>query len=119
MAIGTNIDGRSRSSAIRVADPEWELESAVDRRSTAAMVNACCYVVRNGCSWRMLPHEFPPWENVYRTFRRWAAGGKFEQMHDRLRELWRSREERAPEPSAAVLDAQSTRSFSAGRSERL
>ena len=30
------------------------------------MVNACCYVVRNGCSWRMLPREFPPWENVYR-----------------------------------------------------
>ena len=78
------------------------------------MVNACCYVVRNGCSWRMLPHEFPPWENVYRTFRRWAAGGKFEQMHDRLRELWRSREERAPEPSAAVLDAQSTRSSPQG-----
>ena len=25
------------------------------------MVNACCYVVRNGCSWRMLPREFPPW----------------------------------------------------------
>ena len=74
------------------------------------MVNACCDVVLNGCSWRMLPHEFPPWENVYRTFRRWAAGGKFEQMHDRLRELWRSREERAPEPTAAVLDAQSTRS---------
>ena len=78
------------------------------------MVNACCYVVRNGCSWRMLPHEFPPWENVYRTFRRWAAGGKFEQMHDRLRELWRSREERAPEPTAAVLDAQSTRSSPQG-----
>ena len=43
-----------------------------------------------------------------------AAGGKFEQMHDRLRELWRSREERAPEPSAAVLDAQSTRSSPQG-----
>ena len=28
------------------------------------LVNACCYVVRNGCSWRMLPREFPPWENV-------------------------------------------------------
>ena len=78
------------------------------------LVNACCYVVRNGCSWRMLPREFPPWENVYRTFRRWAAAGKFEQMHDRLRELWRSREERAPEPTAAVLDAQSTRSSPQG-----
>ena len=62
----------------------------------------------------MLPREFPPWENVYRTFRRWAAAGKFEQMHDRLRELWRSREERAPEPTAAVLDAQSTRSSPPG-----
>ena len=78
------------------------------------MVNACCYVVRNGCSWRMLPHECPPCESVYRTFRRWAAGGKFEQMLDRLRDLWRSREERAPEPAAAVLDAQSTRSSPQG-----
>ena len=54
------------------------------------------------------------WANVYRTFRRWAAAGKFEQMHDRLRELWRSREERAPEPTAAVLDAQATRSSPQG-----
>ena len=58
--------------------------------------------------------HIPPWENVYRTFRRWAAGDKFEQMHDRLRDLWRSREERAPEPTAAVLDAQSTRSSPQG-----
>ena len=48
------------------------------------------------------------------TFRRWAAGAKFEQMHDRLRELWRNREERAPEPTAAVLDAQSTRNSPQG-----
>ena len=54
------------------------------------MVNACCYVVRNGCSWRMLPHELPPWENVYRTFRRWAAGGKFEQMHNQSKRRHRS-----------------------------
>ena len=51
---------------------------------------------------------------MYSTFRRWAAAGKFEQMHDRLRDLWRSREERAPEPTAAVLDAQSNRSSPQG-----
>ena len=78
------------------------------------LVNACCYVVRTGCSWRMLPCEFPPWANVYRTFRRWAAAGKFEQMHDRLRDLWRRREQRAPEPTAAVLDAQANRSSPQG-----
>lgn len=74
-----------------------------------ALVDACCYVVRTGCAWRMLPKEFPPWQNVYRTFRRWSEQGKFEQMHDRLRAGWREREGRQAEPTAAVLDAQSTR----------
>lgn len=73
------------------------------------MVDACCYVVRTGCSWRELPKDFPHWQNVYRTFRRWSAQGKFEQMHDRLRAHWRARAGRDNAPSAAVLDAQSTR----------
>ena len=33
------------------------------------MVDACIYAVRSGCSWRMLPKDFPPWEDVYKTFR--------------------------------------------------
>lgn len=78
------------------------------------LVDACCYVVRAGCSWRMLPKSFPPWQNVYRTFRRWSEQGKFEQMHDRLRAQWREREGRAASPTAAVLDAQSTRSSPQG-----
>jgi putative transposase len=78
------------------------------------LVDACCYVVRTGCAWRMLPHDFPPWDNVYKTFRRWTAQGKFEQMHDRLRALWRAREGHDVAPSEAVLDAQSTRSSPQG-----
>lgn len=73
------------------------------------LIDACCYVVRSGCAWRMLPKEFPAWQNVYRTFRRWVEQGKFEQMHDRLRSQWREREGREAAPTAAVLDAQSTR----------
>lgn len=79
------------------------------KHSRRLMVEACCYAVRTGCSWRMLPSEFPHWDNVYKTFRRWSAQGKFEQMHDRLRKLWRERANRAAAPTAAVLDAQSTR----------
>ncbi len=78
------------------------------------LVDACCYVVRTGGSWRMLPSGFPPWQNVYRTFRRWSGQGKFEQMHDRLRALWREREGREEAPTAGVLDAQSTRSSPQG-----
>jgi transposase len=102
-----------------LTDAEWALVRDIFEREGGRgkppsyrrrlLVDACCYVVRTGCSWRMLPKEFPPWQNVYRTFRRWSEQGKFEQMHDRLRAQWREREGRAAEPTAAVLDAQSTR----------
>jgi len=102
-----------------LTDAEWErIADLFERKggrgkppkySRRLLVDACCYVVRTGCSWRLLPKEFPPWQNVYRSFRRWSEQGKFEQMHDRLRAQWREREERNAAPTAAVLDAQSTR----------
>lgn len=78
------------------------------------MLDACIYVLRSGCSWRMLPKDFPPWEAVYRTFRRWLAKGLFEQMYDELRKLWRSRERRDPDPTAAILDSQSVKTSPQG-----
>ncbi len=102
-----------------LTDAEWALVADVfsndGGRGTPAqyprrlLVDACCYVVRTGGSWRMLPKEFPAWQNVYRTFRRWTSQGKFEQMHDRLRAQWREREGREASPTTAILDAQSTR----------
>lgn len=102
-----------------LTDAEWALVADIfegdgdrgtpPRYPRRLLVEACCYVVRSGCSWRMLPTDFPPWQNVYRTFRRWSEQGKFEQMHDRLRAQWREREGRDSMPSAAILDAQSTR----------
>lgn len=79
-----------------------------------AMLDACVYVLRSGCSWRMLPKDFPAWHAVYRTFRRWLASGLFEAMYDELRKLWRSRERRDPEPTAAVLDSQSVKTTAQG-----
>jgi len=78
------------------------------------VLDACLYVLRSGCAWRMLPKDFPPWDAVYRTFRRWLAKGLFEQMYDELRRLWRSRQRRNPEPSAAILDSQSVKTSPQG-----
>ena len=39
------------------------------------IVNAALYLARAGCAWRMLPHDFPPWEAVYQQARRWMAVG--------------------------------------------
>ena len=78
-----------------LTDLEWEAvrdlferdggRGAPARLDRRVLVNACCYVVRTGCAWRMLPPQFGRWQNVYRTFRRWSEQGKFERMHDRLR----------------------------------
>jgi len=78
------------------------------------MLDACIYVLRSGCSWRMLPKDFPPWMAVYQTFRRWLAQGRFEAMYDELRKLWRSRQHRAPDPTAAILDSQSVKTSAQG-----
>ncbi|MBK6279874.1 MAG: IS5 family transposase [Gammaproteobacteria bacterium] len=78
------------------------------------MIDACCYVVRTGCAWRLLPKSFPPWRAVYKAFSRWAAAGTFEAMHDRMRQQWRDRVGRNPDPTAAIIDAQSTRSTAQG-----
>lgn len=106
-----------------LTDAEWALVTELFERTGPGqparyprreLLDAICYVVRSGCSWRMLPKDFPPWQNVYATFRRWTRSGLFEQMHDRLRAMWREREERAVEPSAAIIDAQSVRTSERG-----
>jgi len=71
----------------------------LDRRT---LVDACCYVLRTGCAWRLLPRSFPAWPKVYKSFSRWAAQGVFESMQDRLRQQWRERRTPSPaQPSAA------------------
>jgi transposase len=107
-----------------LTDAEWALVADLFERKGArgapatherrVLVNACCYVVRTGCAWRLLPKSFPPWRAVYKAFRTWAQAGVFEAMHDRLRQQWRDRVGRAPDPTAAIIDAQSTRSTAQG-----
>jgi len=95
-----------------LTDAEWALvgdlferdgqRGAPPRYQRRHMVNACCYALRRGCAWRLLPKTFPPWQATYKSFSRWAAAGVFEAMHDRLRQQWRDRVGKAPDPTAAI-----------------
>jgi transposase len=51
--------------------------------------NALRYMARGGESWRMLPHDFPPWQVVYQQTRRWFNAGVFETMVHDLRAILR------------------------------
>ncbi len=44
------------------------------------MIDAILYVVRSGCTWRMLPHEFPHWRLVYYYFAKWQKAGLWERL---------------------------------------
>jgi transposase len=50
-----------------------------------AVVNGILYLTREGCSWRALPHDFPPWKTVYNYFGAWKADGTWEKMLHALR----------------------------------
>ena len=78
--------------------------ATVERRE---LVNAILYVLRSGCPWRLLPHEFPAWGTVYSYFRRWQDEGVWEQILQALRMQVRQKEGRNAQPSAAIIDSQS------------
>jgi putative transposase len=79
-------------------------DRAVDMRE---VVNGILYLNRTGCSWRLLPHEFPPWGTVHYDYRRFRLDGSWQRIHDRLREQVRRKAGKKPTPSAAVIDSQS------------
>ena len=78
------------------------------------VVNAIRYLLRSGCAWRLLPHEFPGWKTVYAYFRAWQADGTWERIAGALRRDLRAALGRNPEPSAAVLDSQSVKTTEKG-----
>jgi putative transposase len=117
-----------RSYSTDLTDAEWRcLEPYVPPpnkrgrpRAHAAreILDAVFYVLKSGCPWRLLPREFPPWETVYCWFRRWRLDGTWERLNTVLRERLRVRLGRDANPSAGVVDSQSTKTTGVGGEQR-
>jgi putative transposase len=109
-----------------LSDQEWQiLEPLVSEAKpggrprvhhTRELLDAIFYVVRGGCAWRLLPHDFPPWQTAYHYFRAWRLDGSWEKIHATLRERTRLRSGRPEAPTAAIVDSQSVRTTEKGGS---
>lgn len=102
-----------------LSDDEWEIiktffSSHESQHSKREIVNAIFYILRAGCSWRLLPHDFPPWQTVYSHFRDWQNLDVWERVNEKLRKLWRIKINRKEEPNAAIIDSQSVKTTDRG-----
>jgi len=78
------------------------------------VLNGVLYVVRGGASWRMLPHDLPPWGTVHFYYRCWRLDGTWAKIMEVLRTRLRHAEGRKKSPSAAIVDSQTIRTAQGG-----
>lgn len=105
-----------RAYATDLSDEEWAIiEPYIPaplpggrpaRWSRREIVNAILYVLKSGCAWHLLPHDFPPHSTVFWYFRNWRKDGTWERLNSALREQTRRQLGRDPQPSAAIIDSQ-------------
>ena len=82
------------------------------------VINAIFYVLKNGCTWRSLPHDFPHWNTVYGYYWRGNHNGTWELINRWLVEKSRKRMGRKKRPSAGSLGYQSVKTTSVGGGKR-
>ena len=107
-----------------LTDKEWELSKPhippakrggrPRKTDMREVLNAMFYVVKTGCQWDLLPHDFPAKGTVYDYFNTWRKDGTLEVLNRQLSEQLRQQMGREATPSATIMDSQSVKTTEKG-----
>ena len=78
------------------------------------ILNGIFYMVKNGCVWRALPHDLPPWQTVYGYFRQLQQTNQWEELNRSIRESVRKKAGKEAQASLMIMDSQSVKSAEGG-----
>ena len=103
-----------------MSDAEWLFVapylSLISERATQRkyplreIFNGLRYILKSGCTWRMMPNDLPPWEMVYQQTRRWQEHGVFEEINRDMRDLLRHLQGKDYPPTAMIIDSRTMQS---------
>lgn len=109
-----------------LSDHEWDLIKHLlppakpggrpEKYSKREILHGIFYILRGGCAWRRLPHDFPPWQIVYHYFWAWRDDGTWQHIHDMLRGDVRVAAGKQRQPSAGIIESQSVKTTEKGGS---
>lgn len=77
------------------------------------LLDAVLYLVKTGCQWRHLPHDFPPYATVHSFYRRGGKRGLWDAILEHMVEKTRKNAGRSTYPTYALIDSQSVKTTAA------
>ena len=74
-----------------------------------SLVNAVLYLLDNGCKWRSMPHDYPPWSTVHSFYFRARKSELWQKVQIETVDKSRIKAGRNESPSYGIIDSQSVK----------
>ena len=98
-----------------LTDEQWEVieeyfpQDKNSEHHKRSLINAVLYLVDNGCKWRALPHDYPPYSTVHSFYRRARLKGLWEKVQQEVVKKVRVECGKTESPSYGIIDSQSVK----------